>query len=282
MKIFVAGATGVIGRSLLPLLVQAGHEVVGMTHHESSRELIQRLGATPVVADALDRDAVFAALRQARPEVVMHQLTSLSTFSLDDNAKMRIEGTRHLVDAAQAVGVKRMIAQSIAWAYEPGQVPAAEHVPLDINAPQPRKTTIDGVVALEQAVAELPEHVILRYGTLYGPGTWYSSTGSIADQIRNKEIPATDGIRSFVHVLDAAHAAVQALDWPTGPVNLVDDEPAPGTEWLPVFAAAISAPEPEIRAGSQRGEQGASNARARTDYHWQPQFSSWREGFKHL
>ncbi|WP_096466140.1 NAD-dependent epimerase/dehydratase family protein [Aneurinibacillus soli] len=280
MKIFVAGATGVIGRSLIPLLVQAGHEVTGMTHHTSHTNMIEEMGAKPRVADAFDRDAIFTALHETRPDVVIHQLTSLHAQSSADNAKIRIEGTRNLVDASHSVGVRRMIAQSISWAYEPGVAPATEEVPLDLDAPMPRQTTIAGIVALEKAVAEIPESVILRYGTLYGPGTWYDVHGMIAEQVHRKEMTATEGVSSFLHVEDAARTAFLALDWPSGPVNIVDDEPASGSLWLPAYASAIGAPEPAIQAGSNRGERGASNAKARTHYGWTPLHPTWREGFK--
>ncbi|WP_248924085.1 NAD-dependent epimerase/dehydratase family protein [Paenibacillus hamazuiensis] len=280
MKIFVAGATGVVGRLLLPLLVQAGHEVVGMTGNASRKSIIQALGAKPVVADAFDKDAVAAALLEARPDAVIHQLTSLSAWDLAENAKIRTEGTRNLVDASLRAGVRRMIAQSISWAYEPGDSPAAEEVPLDTDAPMPRKTTIDGVVSLEKAAAEMPEHVILRYGLFYGPGTWYHAEGLIAEKARRKELPAGEGIASFLHVEDAARAALLALEWPTGIVNVTDDEPAAGTDWLPAFAAAVGAPAPEQRAAAGRGERGASNAKARKSCGWEPLHPTWREGFK--
>lgn len=280
MKIFVAGATGVIGRALLPLLVQEGHEVFGMTHNEASISAVQGMGAIPMVADALDRDAVVAALRQVQPEIVIHQLTSLSKFNFEDNSRMRIEGTRNLVDASQAVGVKRMIAQSISWTYKPGEQPATEEIALDHEAPMPRKMTVDGVLALEEAVAEMPEYVILRYGMLYGPGTWYDLNGTVAEKVQRQEMKATEGVCSFLHVDDAARAALAALEWPSGPVNVVDDEPAPGTVWLPAYALAIGAPEPEVQAGSNRGERGASNAKARQKYGWEPIYPTWREGFK--
>lgn len=144
MKILVAGATGVIGRLLLPILVREGHEVIGMTRKESAKSIIMEMGASPLVVDALDREAVIAALREARPEVVIHHLTSLSNYNLEDNARIRTIGTRNLVDASQAVGVRRMIAQSISWTYEPGNHHAKEEESLDVEAPHPRKRTVDG------------------------------------------------------------------------------------------------------------------------------------------
>ncbi|OMF74496.1 NAD-dependent epimerase/dehydratase family protein [Paenibacillus glucanolyticus] len=281
MNIFVAGSTGVIGQLLLPKLVQAGHEVVGMTHNPQRKEFIESWGARGVVADAFDREGMIAVIEDIRPDVVIHQLTSLSEWNLEDNARIRMEGTRHLVEAAQAAGVKRMIAQSISWAYEPGDYPATEEVSLDIHAPAPRKSTIDGIVSLEHAVAQLPNHVILRYGMLYGPNTWYDAKGSVAEKVVHRALPSTDGVTSFLHVEDAANAALLALDWPIGPVNIVDDEPAAGTLWLPVYADALQAPTPEYQAGSHRGERGASNAKARKEYGWEPLYPTWRSGFAH-
>lgn len=279
MKIFVAGAAGVIGRLLLPKLIEAGHQVVGMTHREEHVDIIRKSGARAFLADAFDREAIMSAIAAERPEAVIHQLTSLRDWNLEENARIRIEGTRNLVDAAKAANVSRIVAQSIGWAYEPGESPAAEDVPLDIAAPMPRKRTIEGITALERAAAELPNHVILRYGMLYGPGTWYDRQGMMADKVRRKEVPATNGVTSFLHVEDAAHAALLALDWASGPVNIVDDEPAPGTEWLPVYASAAGAPEPGFQAGSNRGERGASNFKARNEYGWEPSYPTWRTGF---
>ncbi|NWL88020.1 NAD(P)-dependent oxidoreductase [Paenibacillus sp. 79R4] len=282
MKIFVAGATGVIGCLLLPKLVKAGHEVVGMTRDSGRTELIRGLGAQEHVLDIFDRQAVFSAIKDIRPDVVIHQLTSLSDRNFQDNARIRIEGTRNLVDAAKAAGVKRMIAQSIAWAYESGDQPAREEDSLDIDAPLPRKISIDGIVALEKAVAEVADHVILRYGMFYGPGTWYDIQGEMAKQVQNHQLPATDGVMSFLHVKDAAHAALLALNWPSGPVNIVDDEPAAGIDWLPIYAKALQAPAPEYQEGRQGWERGASNTKARTVYGWEPQYPTWRTELRQM
>ncbi|MBQ4870408.1 NAD(P)-dependent oxidoreductase [Priestia megaterium] len=280
MKIIVAGGTGVIGRSMLPRLVREGHEVFAMTKDSKSDKFLKGLGVTPVQADALDNNAVLAAFQQVQPEVVIHQLTSLGSVNLEDNAKIRVVGTRNLVDASKAVGVKKIIAQSLAFTYEPGETPATEDVSLDFEAPNPRKINVDGVASLESAAAELPEYVILRYGLLYGPDTWYEKDGMIGQQVLKGQVKATDSVTSFLHVEDAAQAAVEALKWPSGPINVVDDEPASGKEWLPVFASVIGAPEPETEDGSERGERGASNKKAKTEYGWKPFYPTWRTGFK--
>lgn len=247
MKIFVAGATGVIGRNLLPMLINEGHTVYAMIRSDSQKESLKNLGVLPVIADVFNRKEVFSVLKETLPDVVIHQLTALSTWNLEDNARIRIEGTRNLVDAAKNVGVKKIIAQSISWAYESGDKLATETDPLDFYAPMPRQVTINGIAKLEETVSELPEAVILRYGTLYGPGTLYAENGVFANQVRNNEIIATDGMSSFIHVEDAARAAVLALDWSSGIVNIVDDSPVTSKEWLPIYAAAIEAPEPKVQ-----------------------------------
>jgi nucleoside-diphosphate-sugar epimerase len=279
MKIFLAGATGVIGRLLLPLLIDAGHEVAGTTRRADKLALIAAAGGRPVLADALDRAAMFAALAAERPDAVIHQLTDLSGRDFAANSRLRVEGTRNLVDAALAVGVQRIVAQSIAWVYTPGQGPAREEEPLDLEAPPPRGQTVAAVQALEQTVAEAPVGVVLRYGLLYGPGTWYARDGLTTEQVRRGELAATDGVTSFLHVADAAQAAFVALAWPTGPLNIVDDVPAAGTEWLPAYAILVGAPPPPVRRGASDWERGASNAKARR-LGWRPQHPTWREGFK--
>jgi nucleoside-diphosphate-sugar epimerase len=279
MKIFLAGATGAIGRVLTRLLIEAGHQVVGTSRSARGVDRLTEMGASAVRLDVFDAGAVRDAVAATEPDAVIHQLTALSGFSLADNTRIRIEGTRNLVDAAKSVGVSRIVAQSIAWAYEPGEGPADETALLDVTASEPRATTIRGVVALEDAVAELPDSVILRYGLLYGPGTFYAPDGRIADQLHAAKLPATDGISSFVHVEDAALAALQALNWPRGPVNIVDDEPASGREWVPALAAALDAPAPAHEEGFAPWERGATNTLAR-QLRWEPHFPSWRTGFR--
>ena len=280
MRVFVAGATGAIGTRLLPLLLAGGHEVVAMTRRPEAAAGLRESGMEAVIADALDRDAVLVALQRARPDVVMHQLTDLRGGSLASNAALRRDGTRNLVDAAVAAGARRIVAQSICWIYEPGDGPAGEGVPLDRGASGERQVTVAGVAALEAAVRELPEWVVLRNGLFYGPGTGHSPDGVQGRRAREGRMTATNDVTSFVHVDDAAAAAVAALDWPTGVVNICDDEPAPGVEWVPAFCRAVRAPPPPVgdtpRAPWARG---ASNDHARETLGWTPRFQSWREGF---
>jgi nucleoside-diphosphate-sugar epimerase len=175
--------------------------------------------------------------------------------------------------------VQHFIAQSIAWAYAPGDGPADETVPLDVDAPEPRHGTVEGVQALEQATTELERGIVLRYGLFYGPGTWYAPGGSVAEQVRHGQVPANEGITSFIHVDDAARAALLALDWPAGIYNIVDDEPAAGTSWLPVYAATLHGPVPPVSMELPRAARGALNTKARQLLHWQPLYPTWREGF---
>ncbi len=276
MKILVAGATGVIGRRLVPLLVQAGHTVSGITRRPERAEPLTRQGAEPVVVDVFDADALREAVACNPPDIVMHQLTDLSAEDFQANARLRDVGTRNLVEAARAAGVETMIAQSIAWVYEPGLTPAVEDDPLDPSAPP-----YPGVAALEEAAGTMPRGVVLRYGALYGPGTWYAPDGAIADRVHDGALSLNPVWTCFVHVDDAASAALAALDWPAGPVNIVDDEPATAEEWLPVYSEAIGAPTPGVARHAAAIGRPVSNAKAR-GLGWKPTYATWRTGFAEI
>jgi nucleoside-diphosphate-sugar epimerase len=207
LNIFVAGASGVIGRALIPQLVRAGHFVMGSTRTSEGAEKLRALGIEPVIADVFDSETLTRAVRRAEAEIVIHQLTDLfSTLdpalreeTLKRNARLRREGTANLVAAARAAGARRVIAQSIAWAYAPKATPFVETDPLDLDSTGQRRTTVvDGVVPLENAVLNQPdfEGIVLRYGELYGPGTWRETPGGA----------------SPVHVEAAAHAAFLSVD----------------------------------------------------------------------
>jgi nucleoside-diphosphate-sugar epimerase len=224
MKIFLAGAGGAIGRRLTPLLRAAGHTVAGTTRSKDNAASIAALGAEPVVVDVFDAGALAHAMKAAAPQVLMHQLTDLPFApgtpryeeGLERNARLRIEGTRNLADAAKAAGVRRMIAQSIAFVYAAGDGSRAETDPLDLSATGARKRTVDGVVALEQSTLELPEGIVLRYGYLYGPGTWFE-----------------DGKRAApaLHVDAAAEAALLAVSkGKHGIYNIAEDDGAISSE----------------------------------------------------
>jgi nucleoside-diphosphate-sugar epimerase len=236
-------------------------------------------GGRAYVLDALDREAVRAALQQERPDLVIYQLTDLAGRDFAANSRLRIDGSRYLVDAALQVGVSRMIAQSIAWVCAGGEGPSLERDPLDLDAPPPRGETVAAVQALEQAVAEMPIGVVLRYGMLYGPGTWFAPNGLTTAQLARGELTLSSGLSSFLHVADAALAAVEALAWPAGIYNIVDDRPAAGTDWLAHYAALVGQPVPQNTEHGTSWERGSSNRKARSQG-WRPQYPDWRRGFE--
>jgi 2-alkyl-3-oxoalkanoate reductase len=307
MRVFVAGATGAIGRRLVPMLVEAGHDVTGMTRSEEKLDALRAAGCEPVICDALDADAVRDAVAAAAPDVIVHQLTANPPAInprrvADDFAptnRLRREGTQHLVDAALAAGARRVVAQSVAFAYAPhGAWVKSEDDELYVDGPAPFDTTIGALHALETVVrrADGLEGVVLRYGYFYGPGTSYAADGSIAQQVRARRFPIGGrgtGRWSFIHVDDAARATIAAVEGGRpGVYNVVDDEPAPVSEWLPVYAAALGAAPPRrlpawlVRLVAGRFAvfgmtqvRGASNARARERLGWAPQRPSWRHGF---
>jgi len=307
MKVFVAGATGAIGRPLLRQLVAAGHEVTGTTRREEHAEGIRAAGATAVVCNALDTQGVHNALRQARPEVVVHALTALppridyrgKRDPLAATNRLRREGTRNLVAAARGAGARRLIAESVAFLYAPqGERVKDEEAPLFLGAPGPFGEAVDALADLERQVTEAEglEGVVLRYGWLYGPGTSFDRDGSQTEDVRKRKAPIVGkgtGVFSFLHVEDAAAATVAAVEGgPPGIYNVVDDEPAPYAEWLPAFADAIGARRPwrvptwlaRLVAGPAAAAmatelRGASNAKAKRELGWRPRYPSWREGF---
>lgn len=281
-RVFLAGATGVLGRRLVPLLLAHGHQVTGLARSAASADRIRALGAEPVAGDAMDAAGVEAAVRAARPDVVMHQLTDLAAGDRAANSALRVTGTRNLVDATLAAGVRQFIVQSIAFAYEPGASPATEDTPLDLDSTDPRLTTVRGIAELEAQAARVESHVVLRYGIFYGPDTWYSPAGLMAEAARAGQLPADGDVTSFVHIDDAARAALQSLAWDSGPVNICDDEPAAGAEWVPEFCAVVGAPEPPRSDQRNPFARGADNRHARRSLGWSPAWPSWRAGFTAL
>lgn len=253
-----------------------------MTRRSDRAGALSDLGARPVVADALEAESLAAAMKGASPDVVMHQLTDLAAGNSAANAALRTRGTRNLMDGALAAGVHRVISQSIAWACSAGSKPAGEETPLDLGAPEPRRTTVRAIAALEQATMDAAEWVVLRYGMLYGPGTWYEPRGSKATDARAGRLAIDDNVTSFVHVDDAARAVVHALAWPSGLVNICDDEPAAGRDWVPAFCRAVDAPIPAESSLKAREPwvRGADNHHARTQLGWSPRYPSWRQGFR--
>ena len=305
MRVFVAGATGAIGRQLVPRLVTAGHEVHGMTRSESKQELLAALGAVPVVADALDPDQVAEAVGRAKPEVIVHQLTAIGAVDMRHaerdfapTNRLRTEGTDHLLSAGQAVGVRRFVAQSNIASYaRTGGPVKSEDDPLD-RAPAPQlRANLAAMVHLEEAVvgARWTEGIVLRYGWFYGPGTSLAPGAPEVELIRKRKMPVVgDGgaVWSFIHVADAAEATVAAIEQGSrGVYNVVDDDPAPVAEWLPALAHTLGAKQPRrvprfvarLFAGKagvvlMTELRGAANAKAKRELGWRPAHPSWRQG----
>jgi nucleoside-diphosphate-sugar epimerase len=274
MRIFLAGGTGVIGARLIPRLAAAGHEVTATTRRAERAERLSLLGARPAVIDVYDAEGLADAVQQAQPDVILHELTDLSDYDTDANARLRREGTANLVAAAEGAGVSRILVQSIAWIFPEGATPATEDDPIIPG------TAVD---VMEQLAGKLPHAGILRYGMLYGPDTWYWRGGRTADAVLAGQLPATPAITCFVHIDDAVAATVSALDWPDGVYHVVDDEPAPGTAWIPVFAERLGAPAPAVEPLPEGRTVGraVSNAKARSRG-WKPEYPSWRDGFAPL
>jgi 2-alkyl-3-oxoalkanoate reductase len=309
MRVFVAGATGAIGRRLLPQLIGRGHSVIGLTRTPAKAAQLRELGAEPVVADALDQNAVHAAVSAARPDVIVHELTDLTgqmdmrkfDRSFANSNRLRTVGTDHLLAAARASGVQRMVAQSYCgWPYaRAGEYVKSEDDPLDADPPQEQRRTLDAIRHLEDAVAKsaAPTGVVLRYGGFYGPDTGLFEP-AVIEQIRKRRMPvigAGAGWWSFIHVDDAAEATALAVERGSGVYNIVDDDPAPAREWLPAIALMLGAKSPlhvpawlarlvagEPLAVMMTESRAGSNAKAKRELGWRPRHPSWRTGFAEI
>jgi nucleoside-diphosphate-sugar epimerase len=308
MKVFVAGATGAIGKQLVPRLVTAGHEVHGMTRSESKQAMLYELGAVPVVADALDPAQVAAAVGRVAPDVIVHQLTAIGALDMrhfdrgfELTNRLRTEATDHLLAAGQAVGVQRFVAQGVsgygAYARTGGPV-KTEDDPLEPSPVPEMRGTIAAIRHLEEAVlgADWTEGIVLRYGAFYGPGTSLAPGEEQFELVRKRKFPLVGdggGVWSFVHVADAADATVAAIEHGRrGVYNVVDDEPAPVAEWLPALANELGAKKPmrvprfigrmfagEAGVMMMTDVRGASNEKAKRELTWSPAHPSWRQGF---
>jgi nucleoside-diphosphate-sugar epimerase len=303
MRVLVAGATGVVGRQLVPQLVAAGHQVTGTTRSAAKADAIHAAGAEAAVVDGLDAVGVGEVVAKAEPEVVIHQMTALSgDFDLRHFARtfattneLRTAGLDNLLAAAQAAGARRIIAQSFAGfpTIRSGGPVKTEDDPYDPNPPEAMRSTLEAIKYLERTVVASPlEGIVLRYGPLYGPG----SSDIMVDILKRRRMPVIGngaGVWSFLHVQDAASAAVAALDrGAPGVYNVVDDEPAPVSVWLPVLARSVGA-RPPLRVPAWLGRlvageaavsmmtlvRGASNAKAKRELGWAPVWPTWRDGF---
>ena len=309
MRVLVAGATGAMGRQLVPRLVEAGHEVYGMTRSESKQALVRALGAVPVVADALDPEQVARAVAESRPEVVVHQLTAIGPMDMwhFDRAfaqtnRLRTEGTDHLLSAARAAGVSRFVAQSFFAGYDRvGGAVKTEDDPFGTAPPPGMEQTVGAIRHVEDGVlaASWTQGLVLRYGGFYGPHTSLGPDGEQTEAVRQRRFPVVGdggGVWSFVHIADAADATVAAVErGAPGVYNVVDDEPASVAMWLPVLAESLGAKAPmrvprlvgrllagETGAVMMTELRGASNARAKRELGWTPAHATWRDGFREL
>lgn len=306
MKVFVAGASGAIGRCLVPRLVETGHEVVATTRSREKVDQLRRLGAVPVLLDGLDAPGVAETVARAKPAVIVHQMTALA--GMDDlrnfdrgfaaTNELRTRGTDYLLTAAQAAGVRRFVVQSYTgWPnVREGDRIKTEQDPLDPRPPKAQSETLAAIRYMEKAVLDAPvEGMILRYGSFYGPG----ASEPLVELIRKRKFPIVgggEGVWSWIHVDDAAAATVAAAERGSpGIYNIVDDDPAPVADWLPYLAEAVGAKPPrrfpvwigrlaggEVGVSMMTQVRGSSNAKAKRELEWQPVWKSWRQGFRHL
>jgi nucleoside-diphosphate-sugar epimerase len=309
MKIFLAGATGAVGKRLVPLLVSRGHHVIGTTRTPAKIHEIWDAGAEPVVVDALDRNAVRRAIVPARPDVVVHQMTALANMSslrrfdneLAQTNRLRTEGADHLLAAALEAGAQRFVAQSYTgWPNERqgGRVKTEDNL-LDANPPKSMKKTLEAIQRLETTVmaASGLTGIVLRYGAFYGPGTAIAPGGEIEEAVHRRKFPIVGGgtgIWSFIHVDDVANATMLAIEQgPSGIYNIVDDEPAEVSIWLPELARAIGAEMPyrvpewigrlmigDAGVSMMTRVRGSSNSKAKRVLNWRLKYASWRDGFR--
>ncbi len=305
MRVFVAGAGGAIGRPLLRQLIERGHEVVATTLTPEKRDRLRVLGAEPVLMDGLEASSVGEAVARAEPEVIVHQMTALAgvsdfkhfddTFALTN--ELRTKSTDYLLAAAEAVGIQRFVAQSYTgWpnAREGGPVKSEED-PLDPTPPAAQTKSLAAIRYLERAVLGARLHgMVLRYGSFYGPG----ASEALVELILGRKFPVVGGgagVWSWIHVDDAAAATVAAIErGQAGVYNVVDDEPAPVSEWLPYLADCLGAKPPrrvpawvarlavgEAGVTAMTQIRGSSNAKAKRELGWEPRWASWRDGFRH-
>ncbi|GAA1552098.1 NAD(P)-dependent oxidoreductase [Kribbella sancticallisti] len=294
----------------MPKLIAAGHEVTGMVRSEASAAGVRAQGASVVLADGLDANAVKAAVDEARPEVVVHQMTALKgginfkkfdeSFALTN--RLRTEGTQNLLAASHAAGVRRIIAQSYAgWNLQRvGSPTKTEDVPLDPNPAPASRETMDGLLRLEAAVSgdQAIEGLVLRYASFYGPTSFLGKGGEIVELIRRRKLPLIGdgrGVWSFIHYDDAADATVRAVQTgDPGIYQIADDDPAAAAVWLPELARILGAKPPrhlpawlakfavgELGVAAFTQFRGADNSKAKDAFSWQPGYASWRQGFRH-
>lgn len=276
-KIFVAGATGLIGTKLTKRLLEEGYEVAGLTRSQQGKAKLENQGVTGFIGDVLQADTVEVAIANYKPDIIINEITDLKQVDMSANTRVRKEGTKNLVTAALNNEVQHIQSQSIAFVYEGGEGLATEDTPLDIQASGDRKVTVEGVEALEQETSRIPHHVILRYGLLYGPETWYGKDGMIYNQFINGSVSMSNGIQSFIHIDDAVETAIQALSFDSGIYNVTDDNPVDGETWAKWYAQLLNVnPTLDIEQAADF-ERGASNKKFR-DQVGKLIYADWQEG----
>ena len=309
MRVFLAGATGAIGKRLTPMLVAAGHSVTGTTRYPNKADAIRAAGATPAIVNALNEGEVLEAVQRAKPDVIVHELTAIpASFNLKrineefaQTNRLRTEGTDNLIAAARKAGCRRVIAQSFTgWPYaRTGAWVKTEEDPLMSNAEPALRKSFEAIRHVESAVAGDPSiaGIVLRYGGFYGPGTSLGIGGSFLEAVRRRQMPIVGkgtGYWSFLHIDDAASATLAAIEArELGIYNVCDDEPAPVSVWLPFLASTLGAKPPRHLPRwigrmviGQHGVawmneiRGASNAKAKALLNWKPKWTSWRLGFR--
>lgn len=307
MKVLLAGPTGVVGRQLIPLLTSVGHQVTGLASGPDRARAVSALGASVAVADLLDRAAVRQVVRHVAPDAVVHMATAIPATvhprrmvtEFEVTNRLRAEGTRNLLDAADEIGVERVVTQGLAYAYDPdGAGLAVEDDHLWRRPAEQFLPVLGALRELERRTLQ-SNGTILRLGHLYGPGTIYAPDGSFAAQVRAGKLPLVGGgtsVFSFTHAYDAATAILAVLDRSAGgPINIVDDEPAAMSTWLPYFARLVGGRPPrsvpamlaKMVAGGwgvayMTQLRGADNTRAKLMLDWKPRYASWRNGFSDL
>ena len=276
-KIFVTGATGLIGTKLTKRLIEEGYEVAGLTTSEKGKEKLDNAGVKAYIGNILEYDTIEKSIGDFKPDIIMNEITDLKQVDMSANTKVRIEGTRNLVEAAIKHDVPHIQSQSIAFVYEAGDTLATEETSLDYDASGDRKITVDGVEGLEKESARLNKHVILRYGLLYGPGTWYGKDGMIYNQFINGEVTMTDGVQSFIHIDDAVETAIQALNFESGIYNVADDEPVKGDDWAKWYANELNvSPTLNIEPAAPF-ERGVTNKKFK-DQGGKLIYTTWKDG----
>lgn len=276
-KIFVTGATGLIGTKLTKRLIEEGYEVAGLTTSEKGKEKLDNAGVKAYIGNILEYDTIEKNIGDFKPDIIMNEITDLKQVDMSANTKVRIEGTRNLVEAAIKHDVPHIQSQSIAFVYEAGDTLATEETSLDYDASGDRKITVDGVEGLEKESARLNKHVILRYGLLYGPGTWYGKDGMIYNQFINGEVTMTDGVQSFIHIDDAVETAIQALNFESGIYNVADDEPVKGDDWAKWYSNELNVTPTLNIEPAAPFERGVTNKKFK-DQGGKLIYSTWKDG----